>query len=212
MGVAPPEIPLSSNDREFPTRMILVLVLLDVPTKIQLDILTLNAFLGNCKVRVGVIRVGKCVETCQNVNVKDFSTELLTSIPLRLLGHLYIASFWRWTCFASIGRYFSQICPLQRRVPLSGACDHSGCPAAGDLRDRELPAPLDEDEKERPLDVGWGDCAILLACSGGHVGFWKNAIYGPKRHRWLVCPTPRHWSCTQEAPVASAHYFNEYIG
>ena len=93
LGVAPPEIPLSSNDREFPTRMILVLVLLDVLTKIQLDILTLNAFLGNCKVRVGVIRVGKCVETCQNVNVKDFSTELLTSIPLRLLGHLYIASF-----------------------------------------------------------------------------------------------------------------------
>ena len=46
------------------------------------------------------------METCQNVNVKIFSTELLTSIPLRLLGHLYIASF-RWrTCFASLGRYF----------------------------------------------------------------------------------------------------------
>ena len=103
------------------------------------------------------------METCQNVNVKIFSTELLTSIPLRLLGHLYIASFRWWTCFASLGRYFSQICPLQRRVPLSGARDHSGCPAAGDLRGRGLPAPLDKDEKERHLGVGWGDCAILLA-------------------------------------------------
>ena len=59
LGVAPPEIPLSSNDREFPTRMILVLVLLDVLTKYQLDILTLKAFLGDYKVRDGVVGVGK---------------------------------------------------------------------------------------------------------------------------------------------------------
>ena len=52
LGVAPPEIPLSSNDREFPTRTILVPVLLNVLTKQQLDILTINAFLGGCKIRV----------------------------------------------------------------------------------------------------------------------------------------------------------------
>ena len=152
------------------------------------------------------------METCQNVNVKIFSTELLTSIPLRLLGHLYIASFRWWTCFASLGRYFSQICPLQRRVPLPETCDHSGCPAAGDLRGRGVPAPLDKDEKERPLGVGWGDCAIHLAWLGGHVGFWKYAIYGPTLHRWLLCWAPSHWSSTQETSVASAHHFNEYIG
>ena len=52
LGVAHPEIPFFSNDREFPTRTILVLVLLNVLTKQQLDILTINACLGGCKVRV----------------------------------------------------------------------------------------------------------------------------------------------------------------
>ena len=60
------------------------------------------------------------METCQNVNVKIFSTELLTSIPLRLLGHLYIASFRWWTCFASLGGIFLKSALCNTESPSQG--------------------------------------------------------------------------------------------